>query len=179
MSGKVLIATNSSGVCSQVFNFSTLASSADWAALITLFDEVRVTNMRWSYQPVGRGQGAAISNSSMLHGPMFVSSDLDATGAVSFDTLVATRPLSDHRNHYTTTDVGIVNKSFPIGLRGAVPFSGSGALIVAMCEWINCQNIPSTITGALQIGAVTQSYNNAMTYGVGVVEFVCQWAFRE
>jgi hypothetical protein len=179
MSGKVLITTTSGGICSQVINWSTLIASADWAALVTLFDEVRVTNMRWSYQPVGRGQGASISNNSMLHGPMFVSSDIDSTGAVTFDTLVGSRPLSDRRNHFTSTDVGIVDKSFPIGLRGAVPFSGSSAIVVSMAEWINCQNIPSAVTGALQIGAVTQAYNVSQAYGVGVVEFVCQWAFRE
>jgi len=180
LSGKLLLSTTTGGVCSTQYGFSVLAASADWAALITLFDMVRVTCIRWSYQPIGRGQGPLQTANSLLHGPMVVSADLDATGAVAFDTLVGTRPLSDKRNHYTNSDIPDVDRKFPIGKTGVAPFSGTSAVLVPICDWMNVQNIPANPTGCLQVAVVTQSANpSSLAYGAAVVEFTCEWAYRE
>jgi hypothetical protein len=181
MSGKLLVSTASSGgTCSGQANWSTFISSADYTALASLFDMVRIVGLRMAYHPVGPGQGPSLASNSPLHGGCVFSLDLDATGAVSYDTLVGTRPMSDKRNLHSTSDKLIVDHKFNIPAKNVHPFSGTSALVVDFGQWINVQNVPSAVTGALQYGVITQSYNaTALAYGDLVVEFTAEWAFRE
>lgn len=174
VAGAISMATNSGGVLQFSFGWSTLIAASDYTNLQALFEVVRVRQLRWYYEPVNPNQLLA-SPALAIHLPIYYSYDPNTSAAVAFTALAASRPLSDKRNHLTTT-----NKSarirWDIEEKTVGVINGSAALTPTLGQWNDTGS--TIVTGGMLVSAVTFTANPSILLGVAMLEYECDFAYR-
>jgi len=178
MAGPVVLTTTSGGVLQFQFGWNTLIGSSDYGNLLALFEVVRVKKMVWSQEPIAQGQfGVAAPTSTQLpiHVPEFLSFDPNTSAAVSFASLLASRPLDDTRSLYTHTGKS-VRKAWRTEEKALGPATGSTALVPTIGQWNDTSS--TTPTGGMLVALNTAIVNVSVSLAVASLQYVCEFAYR-
>jgi len=160
------------GIYSVARGFAALASTSDWALFIQLFEVWRVKRIHVHWEPFARGQTAS---GQVVHGPVVFCYDPETQSTVSFNTMSATRLITDKRVHQTATDQSI-KRSWTVEEK-TLAFN-TGALVSTIGSWNSVVTASSVIPGALLISTAPNAANANLTYGVYSVQFDVEWGFR-
>jgi len=179
MSGPITLGTNSGGAIQFSFGWPTFTGSADYGSMASLFEAVRVKQIIYDHEPIGEGQlyVGLTALLSGLHGPLFLSYDPNAAqgSSVSFGTLIATRPLSDSRNHLCGTGRK-AHKKWNIEEKLLGISTTSTSMVGTMGSWNDTAS--TTPAGVIYLSANTNANNVSLSLAVGALQFVCEFAYR-